>query len=428
MKTISEVIDYESENPINAEDFFAQDTDVIFKQRYELEKAIQQNIKMWVCPFCRQPVKIRGKKNGEISMHFTHVADRLDCPLKTWKNYTKDQILRMRYNGQKESPKHQELKTLIAAKLSEDPRFSKIKVEKRFVGVCKDWRKPDVSTIYDGKNIVFELQLTTTFLSVIAERNIFYENNKTYIIWIFDNRRQNIEDMRFTEKDIYYPNNHNAFFISENSKRNGFKLICGYEKPTIISGSIKNVWEIKEVDFSELTFGDNFKIYWFDYESELKVLQEQVKNSQLLEFENLWIQTELSDERKRLFHKFSHLFGVQSHEVKFYELSGLLDCLYSIKFGKVIGYNYQKVIQLLHQFFQKDIGRVSHFGEYAFKAIGVYGTREQILQEDRTGKFVARAKVYKKQQVELSHKYDAILKPLFPELWENKSTKAEQQV
>ena len=211
MRTITEVIDYENESEIKAVDFFAQDIDIIFKKRYELETAIQQGIKKLVCPFCRQPVKIRGRRDGELSLHFAHVADRLDCPIKTWKNYTKDQILRMKYNGQKESPLHFNLKNLVASKLSIDSRFSDIKVEKRFEGVCKDWRKPDISTKYNGKDVVFELQLTTTFLNVIAERNLFYEKNKTYIVWLFGNKVRNIANMRFMEKDIFYPNNHNAF-------------------------------------------------------------------------------------------------------------------------------------------------------------------------------------------------------------------------
>jgi hypothetical protein len=68
MRTLSEVIDNETENTIQAEYFFAQDEDIIFKQRYELEEAIQLNKKLWVCPICRQPIKIRGRKDGIISM------------------------------------------------------------------------------------------------------------------------------------------------------------------------------------------------------------------------------------------------------------------------------------------------------------------------------------------------------------------------
>ena len=66
--TITEVINYANEDIVKAEFFFAQDIDRIFEKRYELEKAIQLKEKIWVCPFCRQPVKIRGKKYNRINM------------------------------------------------------------------------------------------------------------------------------------------------------------------------------------------------------------------------------------------------------------------------------------------------------------------------------------------------------------------------
>jgi len=417
MRTITEVVDYENENEIKAEKFFAQDIDVIFKQRYELEKAIQQNIKKWVCPFCRQSIKIRGKRNGDISLHFAHVADQLDCPIKTWKNYTKDQILRMKYNGQKESPTHEKLKKLIADKLSKDHRFSEIKVEKRFEGICKDWRKPDVSAIYNGKAIVFELQLTTTFLSVIAERNLFYQENKTYIIWLFGNQVHNVEKMRFMEKDIFYPNNHNAFFIDEESQDSKFTLICGYERPVLFGSSMNNIWNTLKIDFSELSFDENFQVSWFDYEKEKNKIQKDLERIRLAEFGKLW-QMQNKDERRNLFDKFRYIFNTKSENVNFHELSALLDCLYSIKFKNIIGYNYQKLIQLLHQYFLNDMNKDSHFGEYVLKAIGVYGARDQVLLEDKTRKFVNKAKYYKQQNFEICNKYDNILKHLFPELFD----------
>ena len=36
-----------------------------------------------------------------------------------------------------------------------------------------NWRKPDVMAIYNDLNIVFELQLSTTFISVVVQRDIF---------------------------------------------------------------------------------------------------------------------------------------------------------------------------------------------------------------------------------------------------------------
>ena len=421
MRTITEVIDYDREDTIKADDFFAKDIDVIFKQRYKLEKAIHTKEKLWVCPFCRQPIRIRGKKDGERSLHFSHVADRLDCPIKTGKKYTKDEILRMKYNGQKESPRHYFLKNLIAEKLLQDSRFSEIKIDERFEGVFKDWRKPDVSAVFNQKRIVFELQLSTTFLSVIAERNLFYEGNATYIIWLFDNKRKNIKSMRFMEKDIFYPNHHNAFFIDEHSNTKNFTLLCGYEKPVVNDGRINKIWQTKTIDFSELIFDDNFKAFWFNYEKELENVKIKLINDEWSLFGEKWQSTQSQDERINAIRELKKSVKVQTEYINDFELIALLNCLYSIKFKKVIGYNYLKIIEVLHHFFQKDMKSNRHFGDYALEAIGVYHAKTTILQEDRTGKFVKKAKRYKNTRFILCHKYDMILELLFPEIFKTKN-------
>ena len=49
-----------------------------------------------------------------------------------------------------------------------------------------NWRKPDVIAKYNNLNIVFELQLSTTFISVVVQRDIFYRLNDYFIIWVFN--------------------------------------------------------------------------------------------------------------------------------------------------------------------------------------------------------------------------------------------------
>lgn len=308
MRTIIEVVEHETENTIFSDQFFHNDIDVIFKQRYELEKAYQLNKKLWVCPLCRPPVKIRGKRDGIKAMHFAHVADKLDCPIKTGKNYTKSQILRMKYNGQKESPRHFRLKNFIADSISKDKRFTDVKVDKRTTGICKDWRRPDVSSVFQGKKVVFELQITTTFLNVIAERNLFYQNNGIYIIWVFDRNRKNVEDMRFMEMDIFYPNNHNAFFINQETDSNNFKLICGYEKPVIAACSLEKIWKLDEVDFGDLTFREDYQVFWFDYEREKEKIQREREKKEIAEFGTIWVRLRDRQEKKNQIKKLDNLF------------------------------------------------------------------------------------------------------------------------
>ncbi len=414
MRTIQEIIDNDTEESIKADAFFAEDEADIFKQRSELEKAYLQHKKLWVCPYCRHPVKIRGRKDGIISMHFAHFADRSECPIKTEDNYTREEILRIKYNGQKEGQRHETLKKLIAEQISRDGRFTDIKVERRFEGICRDWRKPDVSAIFNGKKVVFELQLNTTFLSVITERNLFYQDNQTYILWTFDHKRKNI-DMRFMEKDIFYPNHHNAFFIDEHAQHNQFSLLCGYERPSIVDGLIKNEWQLEEINFGDLTFSPDYRAFWFDYEKQKKSLLEEIERNRFLEFGNLW-RFASYEERERLLERYRLILDQECKDFKSHELSNLLNALYSIKFKQVIGYNYAKVIQVLHQYIATDSARNHHFGELVLKAINVYSLKH-INDEDRTKKFRSKASAYREKKFAQCDKYDPFLKRLFPELF-----------
>lgn len=67
------------------------------------------------------------------------------------------------------------MKEWVAQCLAADPRFTDVATEKRWSGtLTAEWRKPDVRAIYRGIPVVFEIQLSTTYVNVIAERREFY--------------------------------------------------------------------------------------------------------------------------------------------------------------------------------------------------------------------------------------------------------------
>ena len=89
------------------------------------------------------------------------------------------------------------------------------------------WRRPDVYAEYNGRKYVFELQLSTTFVSVIVDRDIFYRLNDYNIIWIFnfEDNEEYVNLYNLMCKDIYYANKRNVFIFDteaeEKSKENG---------------------------------------------------------------------------------------------------------------------------------------------------------------------------------------------------------------
>jgi len=269
--TIQEVINKQTGDVINANAFFSQPESIIFQKRRELEESNKQNKNIFICPYCYQPVKIRGKSQGTQSMHFAHFSYSGDCPIKTSGKYTEDEIKAMKYNGAKESERHKTLKYFIAECLKNDKRFSGIRIEKKIQqGMSKEWRRPDVSAKFGDNDIAFEIQLSTTFLSVIVEREIYYKDNNIFIIWFFDGSRNDIKSMRFSEKDIVYSNNNNAFIlnnqiIEEYKHTKIFSFLCYYQNLFIDQHQLKSEWISRKIKFDDLIFDkEKYKLYYHD--------------------------------------------------------------------------------------------------------------------------------------------------------------------
>jgi competence CoiA-like predicted nuclease len=407
--TVKEIIVTQTGEVIKASEFFTKDEGEIFKQREKLQLAIQNKEKLWICPVCGDYIKIKGKWDGAVSVHFSHPSNNKPCPLKEKNRFTKDELLRYRYNGQKEGERHKYLKELIASKLRSDSRFSEPLVEKRLNGTSDEWRQPDVSTVFEGKTMAFEIQLSTTFLNVIAERKSFYKKNGVYLIWIFDKYHSSVENMRFTEKDIFFPNHHNAFSIDNNDTGLEFNLICGYEVPVIKQGKIERKFTTKKVGFNDLSFDDEYNSYYFNYDAEKRRVEMTL-------FLNQIERTTDQGQMKEVCISYDDMFKAYGADSNDHRLRALTTCILSIKLKRVVGYGHKKVIEILHIFLQSDQDKDEHYGQYIFNAIKGYGTKDFILVEDESEKFRKKATKYDKQKFPVCRKYDSFLKALFTEL------------
>ena len=109
-RTILEMLDVSTEETIDASRLLDRHEAEVFPLHRELRerfKAGDDDARSLVCPECYQPLYISGHQNG--GFFFKHGIETGDCPNKTTNKYTPEQILGMRYNGAKESPRHIEL-------------------------------------------------------------------------------------------------------------------------------------------------------------------------------------------------------------------------------------------------------------------------------------------------------------------------------
>lgn len=232
--SIPEVYDVKEEKTINSRDFFSQNENELILWRRNLQEEYLMGHARFICPECKQPVKISGHKlaRGRVC-YFAHFKDSDDCQYKTGTHRTKEEIERLKYSLVQESDRHKRLKSAIASALkgeqSKSMGVENVECEKRINSDIPylNWRRPDIYAEYKGRKYVFELQLSTTFVSVVVDRDIFYRLNDYNIIWVF-NFEDNAEYVNLHNlmcKDIYYANKRNVFIFDadaeERSKEKG---------------------------------------------------------------------------------------------------------------------------------------------------------------------------------------------------------------
>ena len=156
VRRIEKIFDTETEKEIVAEEFFARPESEIIKWREEFNRCIKFNEKRFLCPFCKQQIKIAGRKfdRGHVSF-FAHLHDSADCPIKTSVNMSKEEIEARKYGLCQESKRHKELKQRIYDGLngeqSKQQGVDNIMIEKRINANIPylNWRCPDVCATFN---------------------------------------------------------------------------------------------------------------------------------------------------------------------------------------------------------------------------------------------------------------------------------------
>jgi len=317
-RTITEVLNFETGEPIDANDFFKKPLDELTVFRSELQKAIEGfREPLFTCFYCKQRIRIRGgisktnKSKSEI-FHFAHLKDSEDCHIKTKNIFTKDEVNRIKYNGVKESVLHQTIKNQIAdcLRLNEDNKheINTVQVEKVIRDkVEKEWKKPDVNAFFIDKHIAIELQLSTTWLDVITRRQQFYKEQGIYIFWIFHTFDINDDVRKLTYNDVVYTNNQNAYVFDKETyelslAENDLILKCYYKSYFRTYRDLSESWECSFVKLSDLTFDvKSYRIYFHNSEKQKKHIEDDIKEfkAELLREERIAFANEQEIEKKR---------------------------------------------------------------------------------------------------------------------------------
>lgn len=428
---IDEVIDLDTGEYLQAADLIGSDYGRVMQLRMSLRTDIAAGVPKYGCALCGVPVYLVRRTQTE---HFflRHQLEDGRCPADTRGALSEAEILARKYDGAKEGRLHQRMKEWIVRSLAADPAFSDVQSEATWKGVGnKRWRRPDVRARYGDLPVAFEVQLSTTFIRVIAERRHFYLSEGALLFWVFGRFAES--DRRLTEDDVFYNNNRNAFVVNaetaDASVREGqFQLDCHWCAPTnLVDGPLHSA----RVRFAELTLDQaRQRAFFFDFDGQLTALHAQEREVRLAadaplraRFDEFWLacmaegsqddatwlslRRELKDRGVAL----PRYLGQFSQRQ-------LLNALYSARQGQPIGFGFGTFIEVAHWIASSHKGYLRAFRH----ALDVYGRAEQLKAEDHTGKWRDKVAGYRpKLQANdpayaSANPYPELTDFLFPEL------------
>ncbi len=423
---ISEVLDVEAGVFVPARSVIGADYARLVQLRMEVRSQMRRGTPLYKCAICGVAVHICCSRDAA-RFFFKHRHEDGNCPAVTAGALNQAEIDARKYNGTKESRLHLQMKEWLVRSLSADSRFSDIQVEQVWKGAwTSQWRKPDVQAVYGGQRIAFEIQLSTTFLDVIAGRRDFYLAEGGLLFWIF--ARFDTDRLRMTDDDVFYNNNANAFVLDAKALEaslldNAFQLECIWSVPHVHGGT--SGLHRKRVRFDELTLdASTQRGYYFDFDGARQAIQEreEVDNQQLRErFEQLFGERGFyGDEGRAAWVDLKRRFSRAG--VPFVQYPGdlpydLLQGLYSAKLGRPFASKRKLLVEAAHQ-----VANGGRHLRWFSKALRHYGRGPQLKAEDRSGRWTEKVKACRVREsqspeaFEPDRQHQALVEFLFPEL------------
>lgn len=411
------------------------------------------------CFLCGNPLFLSRSKLGKLNRWFKHDGKAPKCPWYESSGLTPDQTKALIYRGQQEGKQHRDIKNFIATWLEKDPFASAVSQEKTTIGAVLrgEWRRPDVQCKYRECRLVFEIQLSYTFLTDVIKRDDFYRAEGIFIIWVFaqfDMRRAAVADEAFFNRRNVFVMDTKAMEASREGSQlqfNGFR-----QNPRLMGDQIVNEWDSALVDLSNVEFPrDTMRPYFFDYESALTSVENQRTIERKGKADLAWANgveryldaaielydSDYSSDKKPMI--LSAVDELSKHEnwrpklvclrsEDFFGWHSVLPVLLSIRRNRPVGYKVQSVYQVLEGAFRSS----RPYGKHAFDIVYLWAIKiyNPFMNEKHVGriKVIAigvRDSVSKGEETHLRcSAFDAAIGLLFPEMKEKlRSTFGQKQ-
>lgn len=313
------------------------------------------------CALCEGPVHVSMQKTEAGNRWFAHHGEVTTCPYRTDRRMSPDELFAWQYQGQQEGAEHKHLKHFIADWVENEPDVkpnSVLRDKIRHSDLKQgEWKRPDVRAVVTEREIVFEIQLSYTFLSEVLRRDIFYRKEQVHIIWVF----RDFQPHREMVRDEFFHNRRNIFVIDadaeqETIKRGRLTLKCYYQTPTLAGESLSERWSTRYVHLDDLTYPmPEYRPYYRDFDE----VRFRLLRLSLIRSVMRWgrARKERGDDADDSFARVVAAWRVLESAAarewpeSFSEYSFLyeqLPRLLSIKYGRPIGYKYKSVWEVLN--------------------------------------------------------------------------------
>lgn len=412
-------------------DVIGDDWEKALQLRMQIQTELDANPRFH-CAECMTPVYLVARREDK-KLTFRHTLEDGRCSAVTRGSGSQDEIDARRYNGVKESWLHLEMKRWIAECLRADGRFTGIDIEKRWTDeFTGEWRVPDVLAVYNGVRVAFEIQLSTTYINVIAKRRKFYQEKGGLLFWVFAHFKEG--ERRLTQDDVFFNNNRNAFIVNAHTRdqsveQKRFVLECCWSEP--LPGGRTGPMKRATVPFDALTLDQVAqRAYFFDFDgARAKLAQDadrlrEMRRAVLRQrfdafYEGYLAERNVPEEEWQTLRRDLAGESIELPEYPWKLPKTLLNSLYSAKYGRVFGWKYSNFIEVAHTM---ESGRMRRHFHYFRKALMAYDRADLVRSQDGSGKWAAKVAVYRARMREgdpeyaPDHEHDALVSLVFPEV------------
>lgn len=174
----------------------------------------------------------RGRAARDVPYWKHHGGAPTTCPWWTGTSPGVDDVSARQFHGTQEGPLHVAAKTIVGELLGSDIHTEPGSVVvDGYLRTANGRRRPDVRAIHGGHPLAVEIQLATTQIPIIVQREDFYEAESYRMLWVTWDFHPPAPDERLPSsfEDIFHSHGKNVFSLDEETialsrMRNEFTL------------------------------------------------------------------------------------------------------------------------------------------------------------------------------------------------------------